>query len=107
MSTFEQAVLSLLMLQTALILMMFIYRIVHGIHQAMKRARRSIQEIRDRHQQIFLSLDHTQQASPVAQEYQRWLEHPRIVLSQFRLTRGFYFEKVWGLRVLLSHSHEL
>lgn len=107
MSDFEQAVLVLLIFQTALILMMFIYRIVHGIHQAMKKARRSIQEIRDHHQQIFSSLDHTQQASPAAREYQRWLVYPRIVLSQCRLTRGFYFEKVWGLRVLLSRSHEL
>lgn len=107
MSDFEQAVLVLLIFQAALILMMFIYQIVHGIHQAMKKARRSIQEIRDRHQQIFSSLDHTQQASPAAREYRRWLEHPRIVLSQCRLTRGFYFEKVWGLRASLSRSHEL
>ena len=107
MSDFERVVLGLLILQTTLILMMFIYQIVHGIHQEMKKVRRSIQEIQDRHQQIFLSLDHTQQASPAAREYQRWLTHPRIVLSQFHLTRGFYFEKERELRALLSHSHEL
>ena len=106
MNDFEQAVLGLLLLQTAILLTMFIYNIVHGIYQEMERIQQSVKAIQYQFLSRILIPDEQQRASPEFEEYQRWTKYPLVVLSQCRLTRKFYLEKLWELNASLTQRNE-
>lgn len=106
MNDYEKAVLGLLLLQTAILLTMFIYSIVHGISQEMKRIQQSVKAIQNQFLSRILIPDKQQRESPEFEEYQRWTKYPLVVLSQCRLTRKFYFEKLWELNASLTQRNE-
>ena len=102
MTDFEQAVLGLLLLQTA-ILSIILWLC---IRQEIRKVRQQSQAIYLDAQRLLSTFSLQQLEAPAVQEYLKWTKYPRTVLSQYRLTRKFYRLKLHQLRALLKDNNE-
>ena len=102
MTDFEQAVLGLLLLQTAFLSIILWL----CIRQEIRKVRQQSQAIYLDAQRLLSTFSLQQLEAPAVQEYLKWTKYPRTVLSQYRLTRKFYRLKLHQLRALLKDNNE-
>ena len=102
MTTFEKWILALLAVQTITLWTVLWLCIRQDWHTV----RLQLLGLTRRLQRPLHTLSPQQLEAPAVQEYLRWTEYPRVVLSQYPLIRRFYFARLRKLRALRMDSSE-